>query len=106
MARQNTEDKSQKTEGGGTQTATGSGLDLAAENAALKARIAELESAKSRLDADETLIVAKMAKGLRREQARAVINRQREFDGRKKAESGASTIDKLPVLRAKQKTEI
>jgi hypothetical protein len=56
-----------------------------AENAALKARIAELESAKTRMDADETLIAAKMARGLRREQASAVINRQREFD--KKAES-------------------
>jgi hypothetical protein len=54
-----------------------------AENAALKARIAELESAKTRIDADETLIVKKMAKGLRREQASAVIKRQREFDARK-----------------------
>jgi hypothetical protein len=88
MGRENTEDRiqkpevrSQKSEDPGQKT--GSGIDLAAENAALKARIAELESAKSRLDADETLIAAKMAKGLRREQARAVINRQREFDGRK-----------------------
>jgi len=55
-----------------------------AENAALKARIAELESAKTQIAADEALIVAKMAKGLRREQARAVINRQREFDARQK----------------------
>jgi hypothetical protein len=51
-----------------------------AENAALKARIAEMESAKTQIAADEALIVAKMAKGLRREQARAVINRQREHD--------------------------
>jgi hypothetical protein len=54
-----------------------------AENAALKARIAEMESVKSQNEADETLIVAKMAKGLRREQARAVILRQREYDKRK-----------------------
>jgi hypothetical protein len=55
-----------------------------AENAALKARIAELESAKTRIDADEALITQKMAKGLRREQAAAVIRRQREFDERRK----------------------
>ncbi|HEY3857702.1 MAG TPA: hypothetical protein VGO67_25240 [Verrucomicrobiae bacterium] len=54
-----------------------------AENAALKARIAEMESAKSQNEADETLIVAKMTKGLRREQARAVILRQREYDKRR-----------------------
>jgi len=54
-----------------------------AENAALKARIAEMESAKTRIDADEVLITAKMSKGLRREQAAAVIRRQREFDDRK-----------------------
>jgi hypothetical protein len=54
-----------------------------AENAALKARIAEMESVKAQNDADETQIVAKMAKGLRREQARAVILRQREYDKRK-----------------------
>jgi hypothetical protein len=54
-----------------------------AENAALKARIAEMESVKSQNEADETQIVAKMAKGLRREQARAVILRQREYDKRK-----------------------
>jgi hypothetical protein len=58
-----------------------------AENAALKARIAELESAKTRIAADETLIAEKMARGLRREQASAVINRQREFDARKKSET-------------------
>jgi hypothetical protein len=55
-----------------------------AENAALKARIAELESAKTRIAADEEKIAAKMAKGLRREQASAVIQRQREFDARNK----------------------
>jgi hypothetical protein len=58
--------------------------DLAAENAALKARIAEFESARKQADADEILIAEKMTKGLRREQAQAVIKRQREFDARKK----------------------
>jgi len=85
--RQKTEDRGQKTEGGESQEAGGSGDDLAAENAALKARIAEMESAQTRLDADEVLIAGKMTKGLRREQARAVINRQREYDARRKAES-------------------
>jgi hypothetical protein len=92
MAKQNTEDRIKNSElgiknseGGESQAAPAAGgIDLAAENVALKARIAELESAKNRLDADEILITAKMAKGLRREQARAVINRQREFDGKNK----------------------
>jgi hypothetical protein len=57
--------------------------DLAAENANLKARIAQFEAAKKQADADEILIGEKMAKGLRREQAAAVIKRQREFDARK-----------------------
>jgi hypothetical protein len=58
--------------------------DLAAENAALKARLAQIESAKTQTDADEKLIAEKMARGLRREQAAAVISRQREFDSNKK----------------------
>jgi predicted DNA-binding WGR domain protein len=57
--------------------------DLAAENATLKARIAQFEAAKKQADADEILIAEKMAKGLRREQAAAVLKRQREFDARK-----------------------
>jgi hypothetical protein len=65
-------------------TTTAPAADLAAENATLKARIAEFESAKKQADADEILIAEKMAKGLRREQAAAVIKRQREFDARKK----------------------
>jgi hypothetical protein len=72
-----------------TRPAPESGADTStlaaaqAENAALKARIAELESAKTRIDADEVLIAKKMAKGLRREQASAVLKRQREFDAGK-----------------------
>jgi len=57
--------------------------DLAAENATLKARIAQFEAAKKQADADEILIAEKMAMGLRREQAAAVLKRQREFDARK-----------------------
>ena len=57
--------------------------DLAAENATLKARIAQFEAAKKPAAADEILIAQKMAKGLRREQAAAVLKRQREFDARK-----------------------
>ena len=59
--------------------------DLAAENAALKAKIAEFQAAKKQADADEILIAAKMAKGLRREQAAAVLKRQREFDAKRNA---------------------
>ena len=60
-----------------------SAADLAAENAALKARIAQFEAVKKQADADEILICEKMAKGLRREQAAAVLKRQREFDARR-----------------------
>jgi hypothetical protein len=57
--------------------------DLAAENAVLKAKIAEFNAAKQQADADEIIIAEKMTKGLRREQAAAVLKRQREFDARK-----------------------
>jgi len=64
-----------------------SAADLAAENAALKATIAQFQAAKKQADADEIIIAEKMAKGLRREQAVAVLKRQREFDeARRKAE--------------------
>jgi hypothetical protein len=58
--------------------------DLAAENAALKAKIAEFQEARKQADADEIVITEKMSKGLRREQAAAVLKRQREFDARQK----------------------
>lgn len=64
-------------------TATPTAPDLAAENVTLKAKIAQFEAAKKQADADEVLIAEKMAKGLRREQAAAVIKRQREFETRK-----------------------
>jgi predicted DNA-binding WGR domain protein len=59
--------------------------DLAAENAALKAKVAQFEAVKKQADADEILIAEKMSKGLRREQAAAVLRRQREFDARQKS---------------------
>ena len=62
-------------------------VDLAAENAALKAKIAEFQAARKQADADEILIAEKMSKGLRREQAAAVLKRQREFDERQKAKA-------------------
>jgi hypothetical protein len=62
--------------------------DLAAENAALKAKIAEFDAARKQADADEIVIAGKMAKGLRREQAVAVIRRQREFDARQTQKKG------------------
>jgi hypothetical protein len=62
-----------------------SAADLAAENALLKAQVAEFQAARKQADADEILIAEKMTKGLRREQAAAVLKRQREFDARKNA---------------------
>lgn len=58
---------------------------LADENAALKKRVAQLEDARQQADQDEVLIRDKMTKGLRREQAIAVIERQRKFDDKPKA---------------------
>ncbi len=67
-----------------TQSAA-TGPDLAAENAALKARLAVYEAAKKQGEADEVVIAEKMSKGLRREQAAAVLQRQRDYDAGKKA---------------------
>ena len=61
--------------------------DLAAENASLKARLAQFEEAKKQAAADEIQINEKIARGLRREQAIAVLKRQRDFDQRKKTVS-------------------
>jgi hypothetical protein len=59
--------------------------DLAAENAALKTRLAGFEAAEKQAAADELLIREKMSRGLRREQARAVLQRQRDYDARKQS---------------------
>jgi hypothetical protein len=62
---------------------------LLAENAALKAQIAELEAkcveCQKQRTADDEIILAKMSRGLSREQALQVIARQREYDAAKKA---------------------
>ena len=63
---------------------------LAAENAALKSKIAEFTAARKQADADEILIVQKMSKGLRREHAAAVLKRQREFDARQKSKEATT----------------
>jgi uncharacterized protein YoaH (UPF0181 family) len=60
-------------------------VDMAHENMGLKARVAVLEAEKTQRTADEGLISAKMARGLSRGQAVAVITRQREYDTAKKA---------------------
>ena len=69
-------------------TSLQSAAALAAENADLKAKVAEFTAAKKQADADEILIAEKMAKGLRREQAAAVLKRQREFDAAKQKAKG------------------
>jgi hypothetical protein len=63
----------------------GAGPDLAAENAALRARLAVFEAAAKQAAADEVLIAEKMSKGLRREQAAAVLQRQRDYGARLKS---------------------
>lgn len=55
-------------------------LGLLGEFKALKAENAALKEAKSQNDADESLIMAKMARGLSRAQAINIITRQREFE--------------------------
>lgn len=53
---------------------------LQAELDAANAVIATLEADKAAADADEQLIQARMAKGLNRAQAVAVVKRQKEYD--------------------------
>jgi regulator of protease activity HflC (stomatin/prohibitin superfamily) len=69
--------------------------DLAAENTALKAKLAEIEAAKKQADADEVVIAKMMAKGLRREQAAAVLQRQREYDAQKERRKAEGTRPKI-----------
>lgn len=57
--------------------------DLAAENAELRRRLAEHDEAERQRSADEAVITEKMQRGLSREQASAVIKRQRDFDAAK-----------------------
>ena len=59
---------------------------LATENTALKARIKELEAVQQQKAEDEKVIGEKMARGLSRQQAITVIERQRKFDADKAAE--------------------
>ena len=76
-------------------------VDLAAENAALKARVAELEAAAQQASADEVQIAAKMSRGLSRDQAIQVIARQRQFDAEKQAAADKKDAD----TKAKAKTK-
>jgi hypothetical protein len=64
-------------------------LDLAAENAILRLRLAEINERDQQRAADESVISEKMGKGLTRDQATAVIRRQREFDAAKVAARAA-----------------
>jgi hypothetical protein len=61
---------------------------LTAENARLNALIAGFEADTAQRAADELLIAQKTALGLTRDQAIAVIKRQREHDEAVKRESG------------------
>ena len=79
-----------------TQTGTESGKPetdaakikrLTAELAAANRRLAAYETADQERAATEKIVAAKMAIGLTREQALAVIERQKQFD-QTKAESG------------------
>src|SRR5579871_2718153 len=58
---------------------------LIARNAELEAEVEKYKSAETKRDADEKIIVEKMANGLSRQQAINVIRRQREFDVAPKA---------------------
>ena len=68
-----------------TPSAVSDLASLQAENAALKEQIAGFEAANKQRAADERVIAEKMSHGLTRDQAIAVIKRQREFDAKKKA---------------------
>jgi CHASE3 domain sensor protein len=57
--------------------------ELRRQIAELQRQIAERDARDHQRDADEEIITEKMRKGLNREQAIAVIHRQREFDAAK-----------------------
>jgi hypothetical protein len=59
--------------------------ELEAENLELRGRLAEHDRVEKEPAADDLIIAEKMACGLSREQAVAVIQRQRDFDGAKAA---------------------
>jgi len=73
--------------------------DLQAQNAALQAENEALKAAKKQLDADEAIITAKMAAGLTRPQAIAVIQRQREHDKAIEAQWAARRPDIIAILK-------
>ena len=59
--------------------------ELEKENLGLRRRLEEFAAAEKQHEEDETAIKQKMDHGLNRDQARAVIQRQRDFDAAKKA---------------------
>ena len=65
---------------------------LTAELAAAKRRIASYENADQERAAMEKIVAAKMALGLSREQALAVIERQKQFDQTKPVQSPKSKV--------------
>ena len=81
----------------GETTNTTPPVDLAAENAALKARIAELEAKQAEQAKDEDAIVQLTSKGLTRQQAIAKLQRQRAFDA-DQAKTKAERLVKLLQL--------
>jgi hypothetical protein len=69
--------------GGGAQTPAPTVEGLQAENAQLRARIVELEGQQKENAEVEKVVREKMGIGLSREQALAVIRRQKEHDAAK-----------------------
>jgi hypothetical protein len=67
---------------------------LVAQNAALQSRLAAYEAREKQQLADETLISEKMRAGLRRNQAIAVIKRQRDYDALQKAKTAKTAAAK------------
>jgi hypothetical protein len=62
------------------ETALAAPVDLAAENARLKAELGHREALAAQAEADEKIIAEKVRIGITREQAVAVIARQKKFD--------------------------
>lgn len=62
---------------------------LTAENAALARQVAAFHAAQAQAGADEIIIQQKMSRGLSRDQAVAVIKRQRQHDAAEAAKSPA-----------------
>ena len=72
---------------------------LIARAASAEAKVAHFESEREQAAKDETVIKSKMEVGLTREQAKAVIHRQREHGAARQTAYDEARAARLPALK-------